>query len=500
MGLYTRITRDWLEHRFRRHTPTGAYLAHMPIYGYGTREAEGNQLGRLCRVMRILRELDGLSFRSLLDVGGAEGFLPHLARQLFGAEVATADLSHEANRRARELFGLPAAAVDSARLPFADGAFDVVVCSEVLEHVEHPVETILELQRVAKIAVVLTTEEVRYDRASIDDYLFRRPGWPHMERNLFHPDDLAACCPGARRTPQTDGPPPQDLDATAARAWLLAHASSEELAPGRIGIVVSDVREPAARRARRYSDAALLETVFARTVAPGSTWPAPTPVDELFARCRDPFAGGLLQRTPAGLLGASGTFPVVAEVPDFVRVDAPPPSREALAARLAGLPADRAAAMLALRDRLFLPERWSQDHFDLRQTEHRRGFWPNEQLVPRDGGHNDGFRWRSIGPDPWVLTPCLQRRVRGIEIEMRVHAPDIPVAAGTGQVFWKGPDDDSFEEARCVAWRVPNDGEFHVHRVQLEGHPRLPELVQWLRLDLIDGACKIVDCRSLRIW
>jgi SAM-dependent methyltransferase len=498
MGLYTRITRDWLEHRFRRHSPAGVYLAHMPIYGYGTTDAEGNQLGRLARVFRILRALDGLSFASFCDVGGAEGYLPHLVRSLFGASVATTDLSHEANQRARELFGLPSAAVDSARLPFRDGAFDVVVCSEVLEHVENPVETILELQRIARVALILTTEEIRYDRAAIDDYLFRRPGWPHMERNLFHPDDLAPCFPGATAMPQTDGPPPQEaLDRAAARTWLLTHTAGTTMGPGHLGIVVEDVREPAARRARRHSDGELLDALLAVAIAPGSRWPQQPPANALQGALCDPFTRHPLTLVDDHLVGAAGRrYPVRHGVPDFVRVDDPAPTREELEQRLAAAPAARRDALLALRDRLFLPDRWSQDLFDLRQREHRRGFWPNQDLVARGGG--EGFCWRSIGPDPWVLTPCLQRPIRSIEVEMRVHAPDIPVEAGTGQVFWKGEADESFEEARCVAWRVPNDGKVHTHRIVLEGHPRLPKEVQWLRLDLIDGACE-VDFLSLRI-
>jgi hypothetical protein len=72
------------------------------------------------------------------------------------------------------------------------------------------------------------------------------------------------------------------------------------------------------------------------------------------------------------------------------------------------------------------------------------------------------------------------------------------VAAGTGQVFWKGPADVTFDESRAVSFPVPNDGRVHVHRVVLTGHPLLPDEVEWLRLDLIDGPCE-VDLLSLRL-
>ena len=73
-----------------------------------------------------------------------------------------------------------------------------------------------------------------------------------------------------------------------------------------------------------------------------------------------------------------------------------------------------------------------------------------------------------------------------VELELRIHNPDLLVAAGTGQVFWKGPDDESFGEDRCVSFRVPNDGEVHVHRVSLQGHPKFGGRVQWLRIDPAD--------------
>ncbi|MBL8722440.1 MAG: class I SAM-dependent methyltransferase [Planctomycetes bacterium] len=498
MGLYTRITRHWLEHRFATRSATGVYHAHMPIYGFGSADAEGNQVGRLARVFRILRELDGLSFTSLLDVGGAEGFLPHLVRTLFGAQVTTSDLSHQACRRARELFGIAGAAVDSTHLPFRTGAFDVVVCSEVLEHVENPVETLLELQRVAARAVILTTEELRYDRAEIDAYLFRRPGWPHMERNLFHPTDLAPCLPGARLLPQMDQPPPKhETSLAAARTFWLTHTHSEALAPGRIGVIAVDPRDPHCQRARRHTDTELLDRLLATTIAPGSHWPAPPPLDTLLPKLCAPRSLGVLRRDGDHLVDPAGMrYPVVDEVPDFVRVEDAAPSRAELERRVAAEPPPRAAALLALRDRMHLPDRWPQDAFDFRDPAQRRGFWPNDQLLPRTGG--EGFAWRAVGGDPWVVTPCLQRPLRFVEMELRVHAPDTPVAAGTGQVFWKGPDDDAFAEARSVKFVVPNDGQFHVHRIELADHPLLPAEVQWLRLDPIDGACE-VDLRVLRL-
>ena len=41
-------------------------------------------------------------------------------------------------------------------LPFRDDSFDTVLCSEVLEHLEHPVDALRELNRVARRHIILT--------------------------------------------------------------------------------------------------------------------------------------------------------------------------------------------------------------------------------------------------------------------------------------------------------------------------------------------------------
>ena len=497
MGLYTRTTRAWLEHRFQRRDQAGVYFAHMPVYGLGHPAGEGGHVGRQARFLRILRALDGLRFDTLLDVGGAEGYLAHVVRGMYGATTATTDLSVAACQRARELFAVPGAAVDSARLPFADGAFDVVVSSEVLEHVESPVETLLELQRIARVAVIVTTEEVRYDRAWLDDYLWKRPAWPHMERNLFHPDDLTGALPNARLLPQCDTPPPQQvLGLDEATAWILANTRSESLQPGRIGVTAIVPGPGYAERPRRSDDATLLARLLATKVPPGHRAPVPTADTDAawFATLRDPHTYGALQQHAAFLAG-SRHYAIADGVPDFVDVEAPPPSRDALVARLQlHTPAHR-DALLALRDRLFLPDRWSQDVFDLTRRDDRRGFWPNDQLVAR----GEGFRWQATGNDPWVVTPCLQRPLRALRLRLRIDAPGVPIDAGTGQVFWKGPDDETFTEECSVKFPLVNDGTVRDYDVVLAGHARLPREVQWLRLDLADGPCAI-DFERLELF
>ena len=495
MGLYTRITRSWLESRFQKRNAQGIYQAHMPVYGVGQVDCEGNHLGRLARILRLLRELDGLRFSTLLDVGGAEGYLPWLATRIFGAEAISSDLSLQACLRAKELFGLPSLALECNKLPFPDKSIDVVVCSEVIEHVENPVETILELQRVARVAVLLSTEEVHHDREAIDRYLFTRPGWPHMERNLFHGDDVAACFPGAALRPQCDRDPPGELPIAAfAREWLLANTREQTLDRGCKGVVVLWAADLTARAPRGHTDEQLVDLLLHSTIARGAS-ASPPRLQSLLQRLCDPDSMQPLSLRGDRVCADGGaSYPVVEGVLDFVRLDRPAPTRADLVDRLRVEAPARSAALLALRDRLYLPDRWTNDRFDFRVKEDQRGFWVNDQL--RDRGDGVGFSWQSLGADPWIVTPCIQRSLREVRIEMRVHAPGHPAKHGVGQVFWKGPADDTFDEARSVKFLVPNDGQTHVHCITLEGHPMLPLEVQWLRIDPIDGACE-VDLISL---
>ncbi len=95
---------------------------------------------------------------SVLEVGCGEG---HLAYELAGrcgpfARFEICDLS-----LARLRHDLPpsiqARVASIYALPYPDREFDLVVCSEVLEHLEHPEAALLELARVARHAVLVST-------------------------------------------------------------------------------------------------------------------------------------------------------------------------------------------------------------------------------------------------------------------------------------------------------------------------------------------------------
>src|SRR5208337_1668008 len=70
--------------------------------------------------------------------------------------VYSCDYSHEANLRAKEIYDVDGETVDVLKLPFQDDQFDVVICSETLEHIPDIRTATLELIRVARKAVIIT--------------------------------------------------------------------------------------------------------------------------------------------------------------------------------------------------------------------------------------------------------------------------------------------------------------------------------------------------------
>lgn len=111
--------------------------------------------GFLSSVTTLYRSAEA---RSVLEVGCGEGKLAdHLVRSGPRPDrfLAT-DLSLE--RRAADIDPIIEFAEASAyELPYEDGSFDLVVCCEVMEHLERPQEALAEVARVARNFVLMST-------------------------------------------------------------------------------------------------------------------------------------------------------------------------------------------------------------------------------------------------------------------------------------------------------------------------------------------------------
>jgi ubiquinone/menaquinone biosynthesis C-methylase UbiE len=97
--------------------------------------------------LELIKRLVGENKGRLLDCGCGEG---HLLSQVNGIEYGV-DLSDVSLERARERN--PDADIrkaDICSLPFDDELFEIVICSEVLEHIDNYRKAISEIVRVAK--------------------------------------------------------------------------------------------------------------------------------------------------------------------------------------------------------------------------------------------------------------------------------------------------------------------------------------------------------------
>jgi ubiquinone/menaquinone biosynthesis C-methylase UbiE len=115
------------------------------------REANGRHKAE--NIARILRK-NGLAPQRICEVGCGEGsILNWLGKMGVGSELYGLDISNSAIEIARSK-GIPNLAeirpFDGYEIPYADGTFDLAVCSHVIEHVEHPRLLLREIRRVSK--------------------------------------------------------------------------------------------------------------------------------------------------------------------------------------------------------------------------------------------------------------------------------------------------------------------------------------------------------------
>jgi SAM-dependent methyltransferase len=113
---------------------------------------------------RFLRRLAGvfgpLRPATVLDVGCGEGFVAAaLQAQATGAPTRFVGLDRDVDALQRAGDVAPAllrCQADAGALPFADDAFELGVCTEVLEHLSDPTRALVELLRVCRTGALLS--------------------------------------------------------------------------------------------------------------------------------------------------------------------------------------------------------------------------------------------------------------------------------------------------------------------------------------------------------
>ena len=190
------------------------------------------------RRLAVLDRLAGIEFESAVDVGCAEGFFMGAIAEAREANVWGVDLSNRAVAVASERHGLPVAAADATALPFADGAFDLVYSTEVIEHVLEPAKMLAELRRVSRRHVLVTTPVSQSDHQHEPDYdihgtghvndfdeaSVRRLFGPRADVRTFRCNATFALLAFGRRLPRRQREFFYDLDHRVAKRFGSPHA------------------------------------------------------------------------------------------------------------------------------------------------------------------------------------------------------------------------------------------------------------------------------------
>jgi SAM-dependent methyltransferase len=133
-----------------------ALANHQKMMYFGDPWNDYWHLTRLREIMKIVRKT---SFDSFLDVGCAEGLCLKLLSKNSRTRSSGSGLDLAKNYLLKARVASPKSLLvqgDASQLPFKNDIFDLVLCSEVLEHVPNPKNVFKELVRVSRRYIVVT--------------------------------------------------------------------------------------------------------------------------------------------------------------------------------------------------------------------------------------------------------------------------------------------------------------------------------------------------------
>lgn len=121
--------------------------------------------------------------KNILDVGCASGwFLSQIAQRFPKAKCIGIDVYKNAIQYGKKRYpSLKFMVADAHSLPFPDDSFDVIVCTEVLEHVLKPEQVISEIKRVLRPNGIAIVE------MDSGNFLFRAVWywWTHLKKGVW---------------------------------------------------------------------------------------------------------------------------------------------------------------------------------------------------------------------------------------------------------------------------------------------------------------------------
>lgn len=114
-----------------------------------------NLLQRIWHTRKLKTALElidnsGTKPKNILDVGCASGWmLSKISEKYPKAQCTGVDVYKKAIEHGQKLYkNLRLISVDAHKLPFKDKFFDLVICAELLEHVENPQKVLSEIKRI----------------------------------------------------------------------------------------------------------------------------------------------------------------------------------------------------------------------------------------------------------------------------------------------------------------------------------------------------------------
>lgn len=155
---------------------------------YYQNSIETNFLQRMwhTKKLKIIAKLMGAEkniSKNVLDVGCASGwFLSEFALRYPKAVFAGVDVHKKAIDYGKKRYkNLKLICSDAHSLPFSNGSFDVIICAEVLEHVENPKKVLKEIKR------VLSKDGIAIIEMDTGNFLFRLVWywWTHLRRGVW---------------------------------------------------------------------------------------------------------------------------------------------------------------------------------------------------------------------------------------------------------------------------------------------------------------------------
>ena len=120
---------------------------------YSDKTEEWRRIGAIGKMENIIAVTRGMQFNNVIDIGAGDGnILSLLSKSNFCQHYTAVEISDSAiaQLKKKNISGLKQIVqFDGYDLPFEDKAFDLAICSHVIEHVEFPRKLLREIKRVS---------------------------------------------------------------------------------------------------------------------------------------------------------------------------------------------------------------------------------------------------------------------------------------------------------------------------------------------------------------